>query len=64
LLEEQIISPSDRVVCILTGHQLKDPDATVDYHRGSCDDTGTGAYANPPVRCAAEIEAIVNLLDA
>ena len=23
---------SDRVVCILTGHQLKDPKATVAYH--------------------------------
>ncbi len=25
LREEGIIAPSDRVVCILTGHQLKDP---------------------------------------
>ena len=25
-------SPTDRVVCILTGHQLKDPTATVAYH--------------------------------
>ena len=24
--------PSERVVCILTGHQLKDPTATVAYH--------------------------------
>jgi len=32
LREEGIIQPSDRVVCILTGHQLKDPDATVAYH--------------------------------
>ncbi len=27
-----MIAPSDRVVCILTGHQLKDPTATVAYH--------------------------------
>ena len=26
------VAPSDRVVCILTGHQLKDPTATVAYH--------------------------------
>jgi threonine synthase len=26
------IEPGDRVVCILTGHQLKDPTATVAYH--------------------------------
>jgi threonine synthase len=32
LREQGIISPSDRVVCILTGHQLKDPTATVAYH--------------------------------
>jgi threonine synthase len=32
LRREGIIAPSDRVVCILTGHQLKDPTATVAYH--------------------------------
>ena len=32
LLSEGVIAPSDRVVCILTGHQLKDPTATVAYH--------------------------------
>jgi threonine synthase len=32
LREEGIIAPSDRVVCILTGHQLKDPTATMAYH--------------------------------
>ena len=64
LLEERVISPSDRVVCILTGHQLKDPDVTVNYHRGSRDGMSAGSYANPPVRCAADIEAIAKLLDA
>ncbi|MBI1309723.1 threonine synthase [bacterium] len=33
LREEGVIAPSDRIVCILTGHQLKDPDATVGYHQ-------------------------------
>jgi threonine synthase len=32
LVKEGVIAPSDRVVCVLTGHQLKDPDATVAYH--------------------------------
>ena len=32
LREEGVIAPRDRVVCILTGHQLKDPTATVAYH--------------------------------
>jgi threonine synthase len=32
LRQQGTIAPSDRVVCILTGHQLKDPTATVAYH--------------------------------
>lgn len=32
LRADGVIGRSDRVVCILTGHQLKDPDATVAYH--------------------------------
>ena len=32
LREEGVIDPAERVVCILTGHQLKDPTATVAYH--------------------------------
>lgn len=32
LCEQGIIDRDERVVCILTGHQLKDPTATVAYH--------------------------------
>ncbi len=32
LLAEGVIGRDERVVCILTGHQLKDPTATVAYH--------------------------------
>jgi threonine synthase len=32
LVREGIIGADERVVCILTGHQLKDPTATVAYH--------------------------------
>jgi threonine synthase len=32
LIAEGVISPEEQVVCILTGHQLKDPTATVAYH--------------------------------
>ena len=32
LVEEGVIDKDARVVCILTGHQLKDPTATVAYH--------------------------------
>jgi len=32
LRTEGVIGADERVVCILTGHQLKDPDATIAYH--------------------------------
>jgi threonine synthase len=32
LRQEGVIAPGERVVCILTGHGLKDPTATVSYH--------------------------------
>ena len=32
LVSEGVISPGERVVCILTGHVLKDPHVSVDYH--------------------------------
>lgn len=68
LLAEQVISPSDSVVCILTGHELKDPNATVKYHTGidmkGAQDTAPrsephGKLANRPVPVADTLEAIV-----
>lgn len=35
LRQEGLISAGDRVACVLTGHQLKDPDITVAYHSGN-----------------------------
>ena len=32
LVQQGVIDRDERVVCILTGHQLKDPNATVAYH--------------------------------
>ena len=50
LREEGVIAPSDRVVCILTGHQLKDPTATVAYHSSDQDqfDKVLGVARGPP----------------
>ncbi|NLX14257.1 MAG: threonine synthase [Phycisphaerales bacterium] len=66
LMEEQIISPDEQVVCILTGHELKDPDATVKYHTGIDMKkitpppavTPTGRCSNPPKKVADDLEAI------
>lgn len=70
LLEQQVISPSESAVCILTGHQLKDPDATVGYHTGldmknapaAEQKEPTGRLANRPIRVADDIDAILEVL--
>ncbi len=66
LLKEQIISPDETVVCILTGHELKDPDATVRYHTGIDMKQAApppaapteGKYANRPIPVADDLAAI------
>ena len=70
LIREQIVSPDDHVVCILTGHELKDPDATVHYHTGidmkaivpPPPKPPTGRSSNPPKKVADDLEAICEAL--
>ena len=75
LMERGTIGADDRVVCILTGHQLKDSDATIDYHAASDGDaadhgersgrgSGPRSYANPPIRVANDIDAICRAIEA
>ncbi len=64
LIEEGMIAPTDRVVCILTGHGLKDADSTVKYHSSPGDgQSPTAEWANPPRRCPADLEAVARLLE-
>ena len=63
LLGEQVISPSDRVVCILTGHGLKDPTATIKYHSAGPAGAPGRRHANPPIQADAEIDAVAAVLD-
>ena len=64
LLQEQTVSPTDRVVCILTGHALKDAGITVDYHHRDATLGHTRKYANPPVTAAADLDAVSKLLES
>jgi threonine synthase len=73
LRQEGVIEPGERVVCILTGHLLKDPTATVAYHgsdqRVFEDVLGQrgvrhATYANRPVQVANELEAIIQAIEA
>ena len=58
LREQGVIAPSDRVVCILTGHQLKDSDVTVRYHSGDADTN----FGNRPTLVENDTDAILSVL--
>jgi len=71
LREEGVIGPRETVVCILTGHVLKDPDVTVGYHTGlnmkaNAIDLGAckpvGRVSNPPIKVADNIDAILKAM--
>ena len=72
LRQEGVIAPSDRVVCVLTGHQLKDPTATVAYHstdQKTFDDVlgqrgvRRAAYANRAVQVPNELDEIIRAIE-
>jgi threonine synthase len=72
LLAEGIIGPEERVVCILTGHQLKDPTATVAYHsadRKKFDEVlgsrgvRQAAFANHAVAVPNDLDEIVKVIE-
>ena len=65
LREQGVIAPSDRVVCVLTGHLLKDPDATVAYHAGDQEmfDRILGSRGVERARFANRAVAVPNDLD-
>ncbi len=60
LLQQGIIRPTERVVCILTGHVLKDPDVTVGYHTATGDQKR--AHANPPVKVGDDLDDILRAM--
>ena len=71
LLADGIISPDETVVCILTGHELKDPNVTVKYHTGvdmkAVQDLAPrsephGKLANKPVQVADDLTAILRAM--
>ena len=57
LLAEGIVSPDERVACVLTGHLLKDPDLTVNYHKEK-----RGQFSNPPVEAPNDLDEIIKLI--
>jgi threonine synthase len=71
LREEGVIGADERVVCILTGHQLKDPTATVAYHTTDQQQFNEvlgkrgvhrASFANRAVAVPNDLEQIVNAI--
>ncbi len=71
LRSEGVIARGDRVVCILTGHQLKDPQATVAYHSADADQfeqvlgshgVHQAPFANNPLVVENQIDKILELI--
>jgi threonine synthase len=71
LRAEGVIAPTDRVVCVLTGHQLKDPTATVAYHSADQElfdqvlatrGVHRAGFANRPVVVANDLDDIIRTI--
>jgi len=72
LRQEGVIDPAAKTVCILTGHQLKDPTATVAYHSAdqkTFDEVlgkrgvKRATYANRAVQVSNDLEEIIKAIE-
>ena len=72
LRHEGILSADERVVCVLTGHQLKDPTATVAYHSAdqkTFDDVlgqrgvRRASFANRAVQVPNDLDEIIRAME-
>lgn len=55
MVQAGVIAPTERVVAVLTGHLLKDPDTTMAWHEGRF---GEGPRVNRPATIDATVDAI------
>jgi threonine synthase len=72
LRQEGVIGTDETVVCILTGHALKDPTATVAYHSGdqrtfdevlASRGVRRASFANRPIQVANELDRIIQAIE-
>ena len=57
LRAEGEISADERVACVLTGHALKDPNVTVNYHKEN-----QGEFSNPPIEAPNNLDEIIKII--
>jgi threonine synthase len=69
LLKQGFVKPNETVVLVLTGNLLKDPDFTIDFHRGDLlkgtrgdSATGLNALRRPPLVLDATLDAVMRTL--
>jgi len=65
LVKQGFVMPDDSVVLVLTGHSLKDPDFTIDFHRGELfeNEEALKALRHPPVVLDATLDAVIKTLE-
>lgn len=59
LLADGTIAKDQTVACVLTGHQLKDPNVTVNYHKDK-----QGPFSNPPIEAPNDLDEIIKIMQA
>ena len=65
LLGRGFVKKDEMVVLVLTGNLLKDPDFTMEFHRGELfsDSAQLNAYRHPPVVLDASLKAVIQTLE-
>jgi threonine synthase len=71
LLQQGFVKPEETVVLILTGHLLKDPDFTMEFHRGELfqrtsqenESARLNSFRHPPVVLDATLDAVIQTLE-
>jgi threonine synthase len=59
------IGREERVVLLLTGHTLKDPEYTIDFHRGTLfSNQEASSLRKPPIVLEAQTEAVLKALES
>jgi threonine synthase len=71
LLQQGFVKPDESVVLILTGNLLKDPDFTMEFHRGELfsanaievESARLNSYRHPPLLLDATLDAVIGTLE-
>ncbi|HEY1679665.1 MAG TPA: threonine synthase [Candidatus Sulfotelmatobacter sp.] len=65
LVKQGFVKPEESVVLVLTGHSLKDPEFTIDFHRGElfANEAALKPLRRPPVALDASLDAVIKTLE-